>query len=88
MQLVDIIRKLNGSIYPHGCTASDAISFEHLKTLTNVLETLVYEVLSIAKENKQTQEFSVKRSVKHVEQFSGNILEQLEELNFKLKTGE
>lgn len=68
-----ICKKLIGRIYPVGETITDDERFENLKEMANLINNLLSDMDDIVVRNKDSQEFSVRRSVEFVEKFFNDI---------------
>jgi hypothetical protein len=73
MNYTEIVKKLIGKINPIGETNTDAERFENLKEVCKLIDELHIEIDDIAYRNKDSKEFSVKRSVDYINQFLDNL---------------
>ena len=60
--IVGVVRKLAGPIDPVGSTETDAERFENLRVMTGVIEDLLRDVDTVAYDNKDRYEFSMKKA--------------------------
>lgn len=67
--IIEIIKKLNGRIDPVGETHIDNERFENLKKLCDIIESLICDIDSVAYENRDRYEFSMKRSAEFASSF-------------------
>lgn len=68
----EIVKKLIGQIKPVGETNTDNERMENLIQMCNLVENLLYDIEDMAFLNRDSQEFSVKRSV----DFANGFLEK------------
>ena len=73
MNIYDIVQKLIGPTIPVGETNTDDARFENLKELTDLVNSLLSDIDSIAYEFKDRYEFSVKRAVDHCDKFLDDV---------------
>lgn len=72
--LTEVVKKLIGDIQPYGATHIDDKRFENLKTMCEVVNNLVIEIDSVAYENKDRQEFSMKQMADYASNFMTKTL--------------
>lgn len=68
MDIHGVVKKLVGSIRPIGETNADNIRFENLKVMTELVDSLLFDISYVAKEKDQP-EFSVQRAGKYADKF-------------------
>ena len=78
MELIDIVQKLAGPIDPIGETRADEMRLDSLKDVTDLIEILLVKIAHVA-ENRNRQEFSMKRAGKHAFDFLSRSAKWLEE---------
>jgi len=69
MTHVEIIQKLVGEINPIGETNTDNERFENLKTMCDLIESLISEIDAMAYKNNNAYEYSRKRASDYVKTF-------------------
>ena len=69
MTTYDVITKLIGSINPVGQTEVDEIRFKNLLVMTSTVELLIRDIDAVAYDNRNSKEFSVKRSANFASKF-------------------
>lgn len=74
MEIYDVVVKLVGPIIPVGETQTDAKRLENLKVLTKLTNTLLIDIDSIARDNKDRVEYSRKK----VGEFAAKFLKEWE----------
>lgn len=62
MTIHEVVKKLIGEIAPVGETNTDNARFENLKAMTELVDLLLSDIDNVANENKDRQEFSMKRA--------------------------
>jgi hypothetical protein len=62
MTIHEVVKKLVGEIRPIGETNEDNRRFENLKIMTNLIHALVLDIDEMIYDNKNHQEFSIKRA--------------------------
>ena len=62
MTVYDVVKKLIGEINPIGETNEDARRFENLEKMVILVDTLIGEIDKVAANNKNRQEYSLKKS--------------------------
>jgi hypothetical protein len=62
MNYTEIVKKLVGDIHPLGETRTDDMRFENLKAMCELINNLVSEIDSVAYENNDRVEYSMKRA--------------------------
>lgn len=72
MDLYEIVKKLNGPIYPQGDTSMDGMRFGNLEEMTSLVDKLISDIGDVA-ELKDSHEYSVSRAGK----YAGAFLESL-----------
>lgn len=72
MDLYEVVMKLVGPVQPVGETRADDERFENLKTLTGLVDMLLFEIDRIAAFRTDHQ-FSVKRAGKHCADFIDQV---------------
>ena len=74
MIITDVVKKLVGNIQPYGASHIDEERFENLKTMCKLVNELVAEIDSVAYENKDRYEFSMKQMADYASNFLSNTL--------------
>ena len=74
MELADVVRKLVGPIEPVGETNTDNARFENLKTLCNIVESLVCDIDRVTYNNINAPEYSRKRAAEYAFKFETDTL--------------
>ena len=69
MELDDVVRKLVGQIMPIGETHVDDVRFEHLKVMCELVDRLLTDIDTVATDNKDRTEFSMKRAGEYASDF-------------------
>jgi len=70
----EIVYRLIGNISPQGNSALDDFSFENLKELCELVDSLVRDIDEVHYRNKDAQEYSVKRAADYARNFIDNTL--------------
>ena len=73
MNNTEIVEKLIGPIRPVGETNADNASFENLKAMCELVDNLLTKIDAVAYDNRDSREFSVKRSADHASDFMTKI---------------
>ena len=73
MDIYEVVKKLVGEIEPVGESHYDKKSFENLKVMIDLMDKIHTYLDTIAYENKDKQEFSIKQSVDFINKFFDNI---------------
>lgn len=68
----EIVKKLVGEVKPAGETSKDEKRFENLQAMCELTAHLISEIQSVARDNKHSHEYSVKRSADYAERFLSN----------------
>ncbi len=79
MTIHEILRKLIGKIKPIGETNTDNIRYENLNIQLKLMKELNSEIISIAYELRNRQEFSISRSVKLCNKYLDDLKITLED---------
>lgn len=66
---LEIVKRLIGPIRPVAETRADEERFENLKEMCDLVNKLVTEIDDVAYENKNRQEYSVKKSADYASNF-------------------
>ena len=74
MDYYEIVNRLIGSIEPYGSSHIDEKRFENLKEMTYLVERLVDDLKTIAEDNKNRQEHSMKEMGQYADNFLKNVL--------------
>lgn len=69
----DVVKKLIGNINPIGESSTDADRFKNLEEFTSLVENLIMDIDDMAFRNKDMHQFSIKKAVKHSEEFLTRI---------------
>ena len=72
--ITEVVKRLVGDIKPKGETNIDDDRFENLKVMFELVNNLVYEIDSVAYDNKDKHEFSMKRAGEYASNFLTNTL--------------
>lgn len=72
MDLYEIVKKLNGPIYPQGDTCMDDTRFTNLEKLTSLVDKLLSDIDDVAA-LKGSHEYSVSRAGNHANAFLESI---------------
>lgn len=67
--IIKIVEKLVGEINPVGETNEDEVRFENLKVMCDLANNLISKIDDVAYKNKDSYEFSIKRSAEYAEKF-------------------
>ncbi len=73
MELYDVVTKLIGPIKPIGETGEDNKRFENLKAMTELVDKLLTDIDDVAYDNKDRQEYSMKRAGEYASSFYKQI---------------
>ena len=65
MELREIVLRLTGPVTPVGETNTDNTRFDNLKTLCSLTNELISVIDSVAYDNRNAYEFSVKRAAEY-----------------------
>ena len=74
MTYTEIVSKLIGNINPIGETNTDNERFENLKQICELVNNLVSQIDSVSYENRNSNEFSVKRASDYASEFLSQTL--------------
>lgn len=74
MELIDVIRKLNGPITPTGMHEVDMERLENLKNLCGIVRELVTEIDDVYWKNEKATEKSVRELADYADDFVTNNL--------------
>ena len=69
INIYDVVMKLVGNIHPVGETTADNFSYDNLKQLTELTDSLLFEINTIAMRYRASHEYSVKRASDHCSAF-------------------
>jgi len=69
MTHLEIVKKLVGPINPVGESNTDEQRFDNLKTMCELVDSLLTEIHAVNFDNRHSQEFSVKRSADYAKDF-------------------
>jgi hypothetical protein len=72
MEYIDIVNKLIGPIKPIGSSSEDEIRFKNLKELCHLANLIIIEIDSVAYENKDRYEHSMKIMAEYAANFLTN----------------
>jgi len=78
MEISEVVMRLIGAVEPIGETHADDKRFTNLTNLTLLVNSLLCEIESIYRLNKQSSEYSVKRASAHCESFLRMIAREFE----------
>lgn len=78
MDVAEVVRKLVGPIEPVGETHTDDKRYENLKAMTQLLDTLIFEVSEVARNNRGGQEYSRNRAGMLAQEFLNELKGELE----------
>lgn len=67
--IIEIIENLVGEINPVGETNEDEVRFENLKVMCDLVNSLISKIDDVAYKNKDSYEFSIKRSAEYAGKF-------------------
>lgn len=67
--VVEIVENLIGEITPIGETNEDEVRFENLKLMCDLANSLISKIDNVSYENKDRQEYSIKRAAEYAERF-------------------
>ena len=67
--VIEIVENLIGKITPVGETNEDEIRFENLKAMCDLANRLIKKIDDVSYENKNRQEYSIKRAAEYAERF-------------------
>jgi hypothetical protein len=73
MEYYDVVTKLIGNINPIGKTEVDEVRLKNLKEMTQMLDTLLGDVMDVARFNKDRPEYSMNQCGKHAHSFLCSI---------------
>lgn len=73
MDICEIVKKLVGKIEPIGDESYDKKSFENLKVMTDLIDKLLFDITEVVAENKNRQEYSMKRAGEYANKFLDEI---------------
>ncbi len=73
----DVVKKLVGKIQPQGESNTDEIRFSNLESMTKLITQLIQDVDRVAQENKDKQEYSMKKSGEFASKYLEEISEEL-----------
>ena len=69
----ETVKKLIGPIEPVGETNVDEVRMENLKAMTGMLDTLLGDIMDVARHNIGRTEYSMKQAGKHAHNFLHSI---------------
>lgn len=78
MDIQEIVKKLIGPISPIGDSNADEVRFTNLKTMSDLVDGLVYDLASISNTYSNSHEYSVKRSGEFADKFLRDLAESLD----------
>lgn len=67
--IIEIVENLVGEINPVGETNEDEVRFENLKVMCDLANSLISRIDDVAYKNKDSYEFSIKRSAEYAGKF-------------------
>jgi len=73
MTIHEIVKKLIGAINPVGDTGMDNDRLENLKAMTRLINDLLVDIVIVATENKDRQEYSRKKAGEFANKFLDEI---------------
>ncbi len=73
IDIYELVKKLVGEIEPVGETHIDDKRFENLKKIIELMDNLLTEIDDIYFQNKDKQEYSIKRAVKYIDDFFNRL---------------
>lgn len=82
MTIYDVVCKLIGCIDPAGATHIDTGRLDNLKKMIYLVEMLLFDINSVARYNKDRQEFSMKEAGTVADKFMKEVIEIYEEADW------
>lgn len=78
MELIDVVKKLNGPIGPVGDSVVDGNRYQNLEQMLDMLDTLIDDVCAVSKERNAHQS-SLQKAGKKAHQWLCDVAEGLED---------
>ena len=71
--IIEVVESLVGPIHPVGETHTDGTRYENLRVMTHVIDRLLFEIDSVARQNKDRHEDSMCKAGKFAAKFINEV---------------